>query len=403
MNSFFSMIVAAIKNRFAAITSKVRYWTNKSFIKVHIINRFRQWLVGLFNVKPRNKKDYYGFFGLLVSKRLVHLIVICIGLICLGYLWVTKPLKTASQDGEIKVYAYNSFPLKFVNSKVSITAKKGYIAYTGQVKGGHAEGEGELYNEAGGLVYAGEFSKNKYNGTGTCYYPSGQVQYEGEFKDNLYQGTGTLYRNTGSLYYSGQFAQGYMDGTGELYDETGTKVFTGQFRHDELQYVQLLGKTTQEINDMYTGSQKLFSDGEQNEIALADISALYVAQGSEGSIDGENTSSVVYVMRDCFVYGENQLSTVNELRETLGEPLYEGNSYITYYDAVAIQWGQTDGSEIDIDAGLEYTEEYDEYTSVTGYNKEALLYMYVYEIDDLNYTFISEGRNGSFFMYAISK
>lgn len=403
MNSLFNMIVSAIKNRFVAITSKVRYWTNASFIKVHIINRFRQWLSGLFNVKPRNKKDYYAFFGLLVSKRLVHLVVICIGLICLGYLWVTKPFKTAAQDEKIKVYAYNSLPLKFINDKVSITAKKGYIAYTGQVKGGHAEGEGELYNEAGGLVYTGEFSKNEYNGTGTSYYSSGQIQYEGEFKNNLYQGSGNLYRSSGTLYYAGQFAEGYMDGTGELYDKTGTKVFTGQFRRGELEYIQLLDKTTQEINAMYTGSQKLYAEEEQSMVALENISALYTVQGADSSIEEENTSSAVYVMRDRFVYGEKQLSTVNELQEALGEPLYEGNSYVTYYDAVAIQWGQANGNDIDIDAELEYIEEYDEYTSVTGYNKEALLYMYVYEIDDLNYTFVSEGRNGGFFMYIISK
>lgn len=403
MGSLFNTIISTIKNRFAAITSAISTWTNRGFIKTQIIDRFRRWLTRIFNVKPRHKKDYCGIFGLLVSKRLVHTVVIVIGLVCLAYLWTVKPFKTESSDAEqIKVYNYNSIPLRFANKKVSIKAKKGYIAYTGQVKGGHAEGSGELYNEDGGLVYVGEFSDSMYNGTGTSYYPSGQVCYEGTFVDNLYDGTGVLYRDSGAMHYSGEFDDGYMDGQGELYNTKGTLVFTGLFSRDEIEYTQFLNKSSAEINEMYTGTQTLYSDGDENIIALDDIDALYVAEGADTSIDDENTSTSVYVMNSVFVQGDTRIETIEDLKKALGEPEYEGNSYINFYDAVAIQWGIDSGDEINIDPVLEYTQEYDEYIDVTSYDSDALLYMYVFEVDDLSYTFISEGANDSFFMYIIA-
>ena len=212
MNQFFNMIVNTIKYRFAAISARLRYWTNANYIKTRVINRFQQWLAGLFNVKPRNKKDYYTFLGIMVSRRLAHVVILCVGLICLGYLWLVKPFQSLGSDGSIKTYKYNSWPLKFMDADVNITAKRGYIAYTGHVKGGYAQGQGELFDPDGGLVYSGEFSKNMYNGTGKQYYPNGQLQYEGDFVDNLYHGKGKLYRPGGALYYSGEFQENYQDG-----------------------------------------------------------------------------------------------------------------------------------------------------------------------------------------------
>lgn len=404
MGSFINMIISAIKYRFAAITALLSTWTNKSFLKAGLLARFRQWLTSLFNIRPRDKKDYYGVFGYLVSKRLVHLVVVCIGIVCLVYLWLTKPFQTAASTSgteKIHVYKYNSLPLKFISNKVSIKAKDGYIAYTGDVKGGYAEGTGELYDKDGDLVYVGDFSKNKYNGSGKTYYKSGQIEYDGEFKDNLFSGSGSLYRESGTLNYKGAFSGGYFEGDGELYNAAGTQIFTGTFHRGELDYVQLLNKTAGDITEIYTGTQKIYSYDDENLIALDEISALYYTKNSATSIENATKSAAIYVMDDVFVDGDKRISSIDELTEAMGEPKYEGNSYLTFYDATAIQWGLDNGMEIDIDPGLEYTEEYDEYTSVTDYDGDAMLYMYVYELDDISYTFVSEGRSGDFFMYII--
>lgn len=404
MNSFFNMIVTTIKYRFAAITTTLRYWTSKSFITTRVINRFRTWLAGLFHVKPRDKKDYYGFFGFLVSKRLVHVIVISIGLICLGYLCITRPFTTAKTEGGIKVYAYNSIPLRFTKGEVSIKAKKGYIAYTGQVSGGYAEGDGVLYDSEGGTVYSGQFSKNKYNGTGNLYYPTGELEYTGAFVDNLFQGNGRLYRSSGVLYYDGAFDQGYQHGQGNLYDKTGSLVFTGEFQRGELLYTQLLGKTTTEIDEMYSGSQKVYASasGDDTLIAMNDLSALYVASGQETSLEDQNTATMLYILRNVFVQGEHRIETVSDLRNVLGQPQYEGNSYIDFYDASAILCAQEAGEEVNVDTAIDYIDEYTEYTTVNSFDSGAMIYIYEYEINGLSYTFIASERGDTFFMYTIS-
>ena len=75
---------------------------------------------------------------------------------------------------------------------------------------------------------------------------------------------------------------------------------------------------------------------------------------------------------------------------------------MNFYDAVAIQWCQDNGRDIALEPNLEYTEEYDEYVQVDSFDGEALIYMYVYEINDLSYTFIAVGHEDKFFMYTIS-
>ena len=403
MNQIFSMIINAIKYRFSAITAKLRYWTNANFLRTRFTTKLYEWIIRLFSVKPRHKEDYYSLLGWLVSRRLIHAIIICVGLLCIGYLYTTKPLQSfGKQQEEIEVYAYNSFPLKFKDTTVSITAEKGYIAYTGQVKGGYAEGNGELFREDGGLVYSGTFSKNKYHGTGTQYYPSGQVKYTGEFEDNLYQGNGHLYRENGAIHYIGSFDKDFMHGQGELYNTTGEKIFEGEFKYGEVMYAQLLNKTAEEINNIYTGKQRIYTWNENTIIELEDLAALYVPKKKENSLEEEARSGMVYVIQDVFVFGNKRIDSLSSLKELLGEPQYEGNTYINVYDAVAVKRCMDYGETITIDFELEYSEIYEEYVQVESFNKEALMYMYMYEIDGINYSFLTEGYSDKFVMYTIS-
>lgn len=403
MNQIFSMIVNAIKYRFSAIFAKLRYWTNINFLRTRFTAKLYEGITRLFSVKPRHKEDYYTLLGWLVSRKLIHAIVICIGLLCIGYLFTTKPLKGIDkQKDAIEVYAYNSFPLKFKDEMVSITAQKGYVAYTGQVKGGYAEGEGELFQEDGGLVYRGAFSKNKYHGTGTLYYPSGQVRYTGEFADNLFHGNGRLYRENGVIHYIGAFEQDLMHGQGELYNTTGEQIFVGEFQCGEVVYTQLLDKSTEELSAKYTGKQKIYSWNEDTIISLEDLGVLYVPKRLENSLEEEARSEMLYVVQDVFVFGDKRIDSVSGLREVLGEPQFEGNTYIDFYDAVAMKWCMDHGKKIEIDAELEYSEIYEEYLQVESFAKEAMIYMYMYEIDGINYSFITEGHSEQFVMYTIS-
>ena len=406
MRQIFSAFINTVRVKFANILSRIKYWTNINLIRTILLTRLQQWLLRLFSIKPRHKKDYYSIFGLLVSRRLVHVIVISIGILSLFYLWIAKPFKKVdTAQKQLKTYAYNSAALKFVDADVNITAKRGYVAYTGHVKNGYVQGDGELYNAEGAMVYTGQFEKNKYNGKGKLFYPTGTLKYEGEFKDNLYQGTGQLYRESGVLRYSGEFDAGYMDGLGELYNTVGDIIYTGSFRRDRLVYTQLLNKKISDVNKMYTGTKRVYDyeDQDQYIVSLDEINALYVAEASDTSLTEDvRYSNMLYVMNDVFVLGDKQVRSISELRQSLGEPEYEGNAYINFYDAAAIKWGIDNGMDIEIDTGIEYSDEYDEYTSITSFNTSASIYMYVYELEGLSYTFISIGHRDSFFMYIIS-
>ena len=156
------------------------------------------------------------------------------------------------------------------------------------------------------------------------------------------------------------------------------------------------------MNGIYTGSEKLYAYNDESMIAMNEISALYIPTSTENSLDTTAKAQTLYVIRDVFVSGDKRIETVSQLKEHLGEPQFEGNSYMNFYDAAAIQWCQDNGKDIALEPNLEYTEEYDEYVQVESFDGEALIYMYVYEINDLSYTFISVGHEDKFFMYTIS-
>ncbi|MDO4532009.1 MAG: hypothetical protein Q4C06_08510, partial [Bacillota bacterium] len=163
-----------------------------------ILRKLIQYFRNMTDLRPRDKKDYYGFFGWLVSKRLAFLVVITIGMCAAFYLTVVHPVSISKTAGAVKTYSYKSIPLRFAEGHVRILGKSKYLAYEGVVKDGYAQGRGQLFRPDGSLVYAGAFEKNKFEGLGISYYPSGQVQYNGSFQNNMFNGEGTLYRENGS-------------------------------------------------------------------------------------------------------------------------------------------------------------------------------------------------------------
>ena len=223
MNNLLSVLLSTLKARITPIWTKLKYWTSWSFIRSKILTRIRVALTSVFQVKPRDKNDYYSVLGYLVSRRLARAVVVVMGILCLCYfLWV-KPIANMADSVNTgdKVHSYNSFFLRFTEGPVKIKAKSGYVAYEGNVEKGYVSGQGRLYDETGGLVYTGNFEKNEYNGQGTLYYPIGQIKYEGEFQKNAFNGAGTLYRENGTKQYEGAFAEGVYEGEGTLYNPLG--------------------------------------------------------------------------------------------------------------------------------------------------------------------------------------
>ncbi len=407
MNQFWNVIVQAIRLRLNRFVTIARRLSSPTYLFQMVVIRVREHFTKLLDVKPKHKKDYYTVFRWMISRRLANLVLIVAGVACIFYLAKISPFKSeAEQASTVKVYKYSSIPLRFVKGQVKITAKSGYVAYEGHVSDGYVNGEGKLYNSEGVLLY------------------------DGEFKKNVYDGDGILYRESGAKLYDGEFSEGVKEGKGDLYGTSDNKVFTGEFHLDKIVYTQLLNKTAEEISQIYTGDQYIFQNGDATEnaaeagtaedataeaesdavgtvaeagnaVALSDISVIYYSKDTSESIEDTVKSDTLLVGESEFVYGNKTIDTLEGLEETLGEPEYEGNSYLTFLEAVGINWLQNQGKQISIDTGIDLESVFDEVSLVNGYNADKTLYLHTYKIGELTYTFYSVGRTGSFFMYEI--
>lgn len=405
MNNFFSVLLTTLKNSIISVWTKVRYWLTPSFWQSKVLTGLRNFLQKLFDVKPHDKNDYFTVRNWMISRRLGFAVVIVVGLISLYFLITVAGslgLGKAASDG-VRVYRYTSIPLRFAEGNVKIKARSGYIAYEGNVKDGYAEGYGNLYSKDSNLIYSGEFEHGRYNGTGTLFYADGQTQYEGEFADNCFQGTGILYRLNGSKEYEGDFLNGCKEGQGSLFDSGDNIIFTGAFHCDGLVYSQLLAKKTSEIGNIYTGSSRIYSNDADTLVYMEDIQAMYRIDQMQTSVEDEPVISQVYVLNSELIYGQTVISSLDDLTKVMGEPEFQGNTYITLPEAVAVELINQKGNPLNIDTQLETAAIYDEVQTVKSYRTMSEIYLYVYQTDDLIYTFFCEDRNAPFFMYMIEQ
>lgn len=402
--NLFQSFFTALKSKFSSIVSKIRLFFNWNFLKTQVFTRIRNFFVRLLDVRPKHKKDYYSVGRWLVSKRLVFLIVIVIGILSLWY--VTANVSSMMNDGGkvAKTYYYNNVLLRFAKGNVRIKAKSGYIAYEGDVKDGYVTGNGTLYNKSGGLVYKGAFSENKFQGQGTDYYENGSMRYTGNFENNLYYGTGKFYRTDGSLEYSGEFEEGMKNGTGELYDNASSMVYTGNFSYDSIVYSDLLGVTTEEVSEKYKGKRVVYSDNDYFAVLMPDISAMYIGNPANDSLDGKVTTKAVYVMKDYFCFGKSRAVTIDELRKILGDEVYHGNSEVIMPEAVAINYlnSISRGQVLKGAVEIEGTKNLDDVITVDSFDKGYEVYLYSFEKGGLRYDFVTTEQDGGFAFYSIN-
>lgn len=404
MKNLFQGFINAIKAKFIPIVTKLKLLTNPTYVKNEILRRLINYFRVLTDVRPKDKHDYYGIFGWLVSKRLAFFIVAFVGLASAYYLTVIHPLSvfTSGENG-VKTYEYNSIPLRFTKGNVRILGKSKYLAYEGNVEKGHVQGNGILYRKDGTKVYEGQFENSKFHGTGTSYYPTEQIQYIGTFQHNLYNGSGKLYRTNGSLEYEGTFLNGMKEGEGSLYDSGNNKVFKGNFAKDQLLYSDFVGKSTSEANGMYIGNKIIYTDEEYFVVDMADIDAVYYGrQGQENTTD-EVMVEGVYILKDAFEYSGKKLKTIAEIQQLMDDPIYEGNSYLTLPEAVAIHVLNLSGSEFYGEAIKDSEELLADAVLVNEYDDDYSVYIYTYVQDGLRYTFFGKDRTGKFAMYLIEK
>lgn len=391
-----------MKAKITPLVTKFRQITSGNFIRTRLISKIRQFFVMIFDVRPKNKKDYYEVFGWLVSKKLAYAVVVVIGVLSMIYLVSIRSMYLPQkQEGGIKTYDYNDVMLRFARGNVRILGKSGYLAYEGEVEKGGVTGYGNLYGVDGTLLYQGNFEQNQYEGSGVQYYPDGTMHYKGNFSGNLYEGTGKLYRENGTLAYDGEFARGMKEGTGKLYAAGDKPVYEGSFSRDQLVYSALLGKTTAEVAQAYSGSRVIYRNDNEFTVLMPDIQALYVGVTDEESLEDEVMVDSVYVLKDTITLGNRQCTTINELREVFGDEVYDGNSIVTLPEAVAINTLNQQKQTMNGSVEMETTDEYTDVITVNGIQEDYPVYLYSFRKDGLLYTFVCNDKNDTFSFYSI--
>lgn len=403
-NNLIQVIFASIKARITPFVTKFKHYTSWNFLRTKLIARIREFFVKLFDVRPKNKKDYYECFGWLVSKKLAYAIVIVIGVLSMIYLVSIRSmyLPQKQEDG-IKTYNYDDIMLRFAKGNVRIRGKSGYLAYSGAVEKGGVNGYGTLYSPDGVVLYQGSFENNEYEGSGTQYYSDGTMHYKGNFSGNLYEGNGKLYRENGTLVYDGEFAQGKKEGQGKLYNTADKVVYEGSFSQDQLVYSALLGKSTTEVAEAYKGSKMTYEGDRDFIVLMPEISAIYTGMTDAENLEDTVMVDSVYVMKNTITVGKRECATIDDLRSVFGEPVYEGNSSVMLAEAVAINYlnrqKQTLYGTVEMDA----VEEYTDYTRVNSIDEDYTVYLYTFRKDGLLYTFVCADKNDTFAFYSLIK
>lgn len=407
MNSLISTLIATIKAKFTSLWTKFKLFTNITYLRTQVLTKIRQGLNKLFDVRPRNKKDYYTIFRWMVSKKLAFSIVVILGLLCLYFVYVTLPNNLFSSSdsavASIRTYKYTSIPLKFYEGQVNILGEGGYLAYTGQVADANCEGTGTLYDKDGITVYSGQFSNSMFNGQGIEYYTDDLPRYEGTFVDNVYQGDGIAYRSTGTVEYEGQFMSGNRSGTGTLYNASSNPIFTGTFLMDDIVYSAFLGKTTTQVATMYTGDSAVYSTDNEYCVSMDEIEAVYSVASGANALDEAWIVDGIYVLHDSFPVESRTISSIDELTTYFGhQPDYYGTAWVTLPETVSTNLLAQDNANLLGRVDIATTSIFDNVFTVTGYDTDFQIYIYTYELQGLLYTFYTTGSGtDSFVMYAI--
>lgn len=378
-------------------------WSSVSVIKSAIIAKVKTFFIKLFDIKPKNRKDYYIIGALMISKKLAFSLIVILGVLSAYLVYLLQPdmFNIDALTTSNSTYNYNSFFLRFEEGTVNILAEDKHLAYVGNVADGACNGSGKLYRADGSLLYNGAFVNSTFEGNGTMYYNSGTSQYIGVFADNLYHGTGIYYWENGSKLYEGEWQFGLKSGEGILYNSNGSKVFTGKFSADQLVYSQMAQLTTADIATMYTGESEIFVDGNTFCVKMPDINAMYAADEAVTSLDDTRTVNSIYVLKDNFVVGDKVYTTISQIEELLGEPLYEGLTYADMSDQVGIADLISNGSTAFVAPDLTVEYAYENAATVTNQSADYQVFVYAFEYEGLLYRFYCSKEGDQFAMYCI--
>lgn len=395
-----SILTGVIRVKLAPVKAKVKKWTSLTYLLNSLFIKIRELFGRVFDIAPKDSKDYYCIGAWMVSKKLAFAAVILTGILCVCYLAAMLPSGLFQNQAGCKTFRYNAVPLKFYDGKVEITGKSGYTAYIGTVKDGAVQGTGTLYRKNKETVYTGQFENNRFHGTGSLYYDGNLLQYTGDFQNNEFEGEGTLYRRSGVKKYEGGFHQGKMEGEGKLYNASEQLIYEGSFQDDTIVYEELAGIKTKEAAEKYKGKKTVYSNEKETSVVLEEIGAVYYLENSEQALEEDWTAGGIYVLSETARIEGKRFMSGEELYQEFGLPEYEGYTKLRLSDAVA--FNQLSGAEGEV-VVMETEEELKDVVDVLDYDKDYLVYLYLYKREGFQYTFFCRDKGAGFSMYLIER
>ena len=154
---------------------------------------------------------------------------------------------------------------------------------------------------------------------------------------------------------------------------------------------------------MYVGSKTIYTNEEYFVVDMADINAIYYGKQGEESLSDEVMIEGVYVLNNVFQYAGKELKNVTEVKQLMGNPVYEGNAYVILPEAVAIHVLNQSGSNFYTEVIKDSEQILRDAIVINEYDDGYSLYIYTYVQEGLRYTFFGKDRNGKFAMYLIEK
>ena len=401
MNHIFETLLLTIRAKGIGFWTTARLLFNPTYWRVTLFSKLRIFFTSLWNVKPRDRLDYYTVYKWMVSKRLAFAIVIVIGIACGYFILMMQPVYGVSGNDAIHAYDYDSIPLKYKSGVVKILAKDKHVAYVGNVIEGFCEGEGKLYDADNNLIYEGAFANSMFNGQGKLFYPSGSLKFDGTFVDNEFSGAGRHYAPSGTMSYEGSFLHGKEGGLGTKFNSAGNPILKGNFVFGGFAFAELLGKTTEQAAQMYMGKTQVYSIDAEYCVAMVEAGAVYAVEPAVQKLEDTLVIDRIFVEDSAVYLNGQELNNINDLTKSLGEPYYYGSTWITLPEAVLF-YNSAEKEAVE-KPKLNLTETFQDVFTVVGYDKNQEVYIYVYPFEGLLYTFycVSAEESG-FLAYAIS-
>ena len=180
-------------------------------------------------------------------------------------------------------------------------------------------------------------------------------------------------------------------------------VYIGNFSKDRLLYSDFIGKSTAEANQMYVGKKNIYIDEEYFVVDLADVNAVYYGSQGKENLTGEIMIEGVYVLENSFQDSGEEVDTIFEVNQLLGDPIYEGNSYVIMPEAVAIHIMNRTKNEFYGEVITNQEQYLEDVVIVNEFDRNYGVYLYTYIREGIRYTFFTKDKNGTFSMYLIEK